>query len=162
VKEEIDEFGKTLQRVNAVVARIRNEQLRAIASCRNALCLSCGRGDVNFMPPIDFVKATNGQYYRAETRDPALFDHGIDVFTKQEICREHTIHSHVPVDMLLSGDEDHMDRPLRKIIKKKPNMTRPHTSNVRIQSKAGKALRQESAVSRLNPSDGNNLAVSGL
>jgi hypothetical protein len=148
--------------MNAVVARIRNEQLRAIASCRNALCLSCGRGDVNFMPPMEYAKAANGQYYKTENRDPALYDHGIDVFTKQEVCREHTIHSHVPVDMLLSGDEDHMDRPHSKMIKKKLNMTRPHTSNVRIQSKVGRALRQESPGPKKTPMDANNLAVSGL
>lgn len=114
------------------------------------------------MPPMEYVRAANGQYYKADTRDPALYDHGVDVFTKQEICREHTIHSHVPVDMLLSGDEDQIGGAPGKIMKKKLNMTRPHTSNVRIQSKAGRALRQDSPGPKQSHAELNSLAVSGL
>jgi uncharacterized coiled-coil protein SlyX len=111
VREELDDFSRTLARLNSIISRIRNDQLRALASCRNALCLSCGRGDVNFMPPIDYIKGTNGNYYRTDGfKDPNLYDHGQDVFTKEEVCKEHTVHAHIPVDTLLQSDLDLVDK----------------------------------------------------
>lgn len=151
-----------MHRLNSVISRIRNDQLRALASCKNALCLSCGRGDVNFMPPMEFVRASNGQYYRAESQDPALFDHGMDVFTKQEVCKEHTMHAHLPVDAILAGDAEMLERAQPKPpITKARVISRPQTAAVRIQSKPGKAMRQESPGPK-RPAEVNQLAVSGL
>lgn len=107
MRGELDDFNKTLLRLNSLISRIRNDQLRALASCKNALCLSCGRGDVNFIPPLEYVKGLDGQFYKADPmRDSHCYDKAQDVFTKQENCKEHTIHSHIPVDTLLQTDMD--------------------------------------------------------
>ena len=107
VREELDDFNRNLLRLNTLISRIRNDQLRALASCRNALCLSCGRGDVNFMPPLEYVKGLDGHYYKGvPPKDPHGFDVGADVFGKEELVKEHTLHSHVPVDGRLQGDLD--------------------------------------------------------
>ena len=114
------------------------------------------------MPPLEFVRASNGQYYRAESQDPALFDHGMDVFTKQEVCKEHTIHAHLPVDAVLAGDLEPLDRPQIKPVSKARIISRPQTAAVRIQSKAGKAMRQESPGPKRAAPEVNQLTVSGL
>ena len=107
MREELDDFNRNLLRLNTLISRIRNDQLRALASCRNALCLSCGRGDVNFMPPLEYVKGLDGHYYKGiPPKDPNGFDYGVDVFGKEEVVKEHTLHSHVPIDGKLQGDLD--------------------------------------------------------
>ena len=138
MREEVDDLSKSLHTLNTIIQKIRNDQLRSIASCRNALCLSCGRGDATFMPPLEFLKATNGQYYRAHSQDSNLYDHGKDVFTKQEVCREHTIHAHMPVDALMSVEGDINEIPQSKKIQQKRMLYRPQTAAVRIGSRAGR------------------------
>jgi hypothetical protein len=102
----------------SILSKIRGDQVSALAS--NTLCLSCGRGDVNFMPPIEVVRGNNGQYYRTDllkkspnsSRGPD-FEYGkpsmipgIDVFTKEEQTAEHTYHSHLPVDSIIQNNPD--------------------------------------------------------
>jgi hypothetical protein len=64
VQKEIDKVTGLMSEVVSIMDKLRGEQINALAS--KSLCLSCGRGDVNFIPPSDIIKGTNGQYYRAE------------------------------------------------------------------------------------------------
>jgi hypothetical protein len=55
VREELDSVAKSVGKLFNLISTIRNDQLRALASSKTALCLSCGRGDVNFIPPEEYV-----------------------------------------------------------------------------------------------------------
>lgn len=40
--------------------------------------------------------------------DEEGYDYGKDVFNKEEVVKEHTLHSHIPVDAILNMDVDDM------------------------------------------------------
>lgn len=64
VQQEVDRMFQIINEMYTILSKIRGDQVSALAS--NTLCLSCGRGDVNFMPPIEVVRGNNGQYYRTD------------------------------------------------------------------------------------------------
>ena len=35
-------------------------------STKNVLCLSCGRGETNFIPPVHTMKGTDGKFYKVD------------------------------------------------------------------------------------------------
>lgn len=79
IQKEFDKMSGLISEMQHLLTRIRSDQISALAS--NTLCLSCGRGDVNFMPPVDHVKGMNGVYYKAELSrklgaDPNTYDIG--------------------------------------------------------------------------------------
>jgi hypothetical protein len=101
----------------SILSKIRGDQVSALAS--NTMCLSCGRGDVNFMPPVEVVKGNNGHYYRTDNLKKSPNSNrgtdyefgrrlslGIDVYTKEEQTAEHTYHSHLPVDSIIQNNSD--------------------------------------------------------
>ena len=57
------------------------------------------------MPPLEYIKGSNGHYYKAEPPKDQ-YEYGMDVFVKEEVVKEHTLHSHVPIDGRLQGDMD--------------------------------------------------------
>ncbi len=74
LQQEMDRLAFLVGETHGVILKIRGDQVQALAS--NTLCLSCGRGDVNFLPPVEVVKGTNGQYYRGTTRNNS-FDYDV-------------------------------------------------------------------------------------
>lgn len=64
LQQEVDRMMTIINEMHNILAKIRGDQISALAS--NTLCLSCGRGDVNFIPPVELVKGNNGQYYRTD------------------------------------------------------------------------------------------------
>lgn len=64
IQQEIDRMMAIINEMFSILSKIRGDQVSALAS--NTLCLSCGRGDVNFMPPLEVVQGTNGQYYKTD------------------------------------------------------------------------------------------------
>lgn len=109
LQQEMDRLAFLVGETHGVILKIRGDQVQALAS--NTLCLSCGRGDVNFLPPVEVVKGTNGQYYRGLARNNSMdYDVGIDVFTKEETTQEHTFQAHLPLDSIIHGDADARDR----------------------------------------------------
>lgn len=79
IQKEFERVSGLISEMQHLLTRIRGDQISALAS--NTLCLSCGRGDVNFMPPMEHIKGINGVYYKAEASrkhgvDPATYDIG--------------------------------------------------------------------------------------
>lgn len=64
IQQEIDRIMGIVNEMYTILGKIRGDQVSALAS--NTLCLSCGRGDVNFMPPVEVSQGANGQYYKTD------------------------------------------------------------------------------------------------
>lgn len=69
VKKDLDGMYNSLRKISDVISILQQEQASALASTKNALCLSCGRGDANFLPPMSQVKGNDGNYYKTYGKD---------------------------------------------------------------------------------------------
>jgi hypothetical protein len=65
VKKDLDGMFTSLKKITDVITLLQQDQANAIGSTRNALCLSCGRGDATFLPPMKQTKGTDGNFYVA-------------------------------------------------------------------------------------------------
>lgn len=63
VKKDLDGMFTSLKKITDVITLLQQDQANAIGSTKNALCLSCGRGDATFLPPMKHAKGTDGNYY---------------------------------------------------------------------------------------------------
>lgn len=107
VKKDLDGMFASLKKITDVITMLQQDQATAIGSTRNALCLSCGRGDATFLPPMKHTKGADGNFYQTH-QTPKVngkgitnkedIDFGYEVFDKQEVTREHIKMSHEPVD----------------------------------------------------------------
>lgn len=63
----MDDINKALKRMFVMMKQMRSDQMRALGTTKNALCLSCGRGEPNFPPPSDFVplKSSSNRFKEA-------------------------------------------------------------------------------------------------
>ena len=80
MKKEFDSTKKLKKTVNAIISIMTKDQANALATTSNVpqLCLSCGRGNAKFIPPVHQVKTfivislllkimgTDKKLYRAE------------------------------------------------------------------------------------------------
>lgn len=57
VKKDLDGMYSSLRKISDIISILQQEQATALASTKNALCLSCGRGDANFLPPVTQVQS---------------------------------------------------------------------------------------------------------
>ena len=114
VKKDLDGMFTSLKKITDVITLLQQDQASAIGSTRNVLCLSCGRGDATFLPPMKQTKGADGNFYM--THQPLKvngkvitnkeeIDYGMDlpnqgyeVFDRQEVQREHVKTSHEPVE----------------------------------------------------------------
>ena len=82
LQQEMDRLAFLVGETRGIILKIRGDQVQSLAS--NTLCLSCGRGDVNFLPPMEMVKGSNGQFYRAgSTNQKEFYDIGTYLFIEQ-------------------------------------------------------------------------------
>lgn len=63
VKKDLDGMFTSLKKITDVITLLQQDQATAIGSTRAALCLSCGRGDATFLPPMKQSKGGDGNYY---------------------------------------------------------------------------------------------------
>lgn len=82
VKKDLDGMFTSLKKITDVITLLQQDQATAIGSTRNALCLSCGRGDATFLPPMKQTKGADGNYYL--THQP-LKVHGKVVNSREDI-----------------------------------------------------------------------------
>ena len=149
VKKDLDGMFTSLKKITDVITLLQQDQATAIGSTRNVLCLSCGRGDATFLPPMKQTKGADGNFY--VTHQPlkvngkvitnkeeidygiSLTDIGYEVFDRQEVQREHIKVSHEPVENWVErpgtsstsgGLGRSKDGPLRNS-KKMPSIIKP-------------------------------------
>lgn len=63
VKKDLDGMFTSLKKITDVITLLQQDQATAIGSTRNVLCLSCGRGDATFLPPMKQTKGADGNFY---------------------------------------------------------------------------------------------------
>lgn len=63
VKKDLDGMFSSLKKITDVITLLQQDQATAIGTTRNALCLSCGRGDATFLPPMKQTKGADGNFY---------------------------------------------------------------------------------------------------
>jgi len=109
IRKDLDDVIGSVKKLTNILRTMKQDQIKSLANTRAVLCLSCGRGDVNFMPPTDYVKGEDGRFYKTDfvvknnqimsVNNPEEdFEYGIDAFTRHEIVKEHTLKAHLPVD----------------------------------------------------------------
>ena len=91
VKKDLDGMFTSLKKITDVITLLQQDQATAIGSTRNVLCLSCGRGDATFLPPMKQSKGADGNYYVTHQamkvngkviNSKEDIDYGIKSFTK--------------------------------------------------------------------------------
>lgn len=102
LKKELDSTKKLKKTVNAIIAIMTKDQANALATTSNVpqLCLSCGRGNAKFIPPVHHIQGTDGKFYRAEVSRGANIYHNV-MFEGYDIGQEvfnqpqpHNRHAH--------------------------------------------------------------------
>ena len=63
LKKDLDGMFTSLKKITDVITLLQQDQATAIGSTRAALCLSCGRGDATFLPPMKQMKGADNNYY---------------------------------------------------------------------------------------------------
>lgn len=63
LKKDLDGMFTSMKKITEVMTMLQQDQTTAIGSTRNVLCLSCGRGDATFLPPMKQTKGADGNYY---------------------------------------------------------------------------------------------------
>lgn len=101
-RKEIDGLISNFKKMASSMYSSSNEA-STLASTKNALCLSCGRGgDTNYLPQSYMVKGYDGKmYYGDPGRNQSHYGHGSydigsNIFTRNEGVREHETHAHGP------------------------------------------------------------------
>ena len=132
IRKDLDDVIGSVKKLTNVLKTMKQDQIKSLANTRAVLCLSCGRGDVNFMPPNDYVRGEDGRFYKTDfviknnqvtslNNPDEEYDYGTDVFTRHEIVKEHTLKSHLPVDLIMqhaadpkvSGDKIALSKKIR-------------------------------------------------
>lgn len=101
IRKDLDDVIGSVKKLTNILRTMKQDQIKSLANTRAVLCLSCGRGDVNFMPPTDYVKGEDGRFYKTDfvvknnqilsvNNPEEEFEYGIDAFTRHEIVKEHT------------------------------------------------------------------------
>jgi hypothetical protein len=123
VKKDLDGMYGSLRKISDIISILQQEQATALASTKNAMCLSCGRGDANFLPPMQQVpppltldprprrqllpiahkgqpKAWKSEEQRSlqlRYKNRLMFS-GYDVFNTNQIVHDHERIQHNPSD----------------------------------------------------------------
>ena len=117
VRKDLDDVIGSVKKLTNILRTMKQDQIKSLANTRAVLCLSCGRGDVNFMPPTDYIKGEDGRFYKTDfivknnqilsvNNPEEEFEYGQDAFTRHEIVKEHTLKSHLPIDLILQNQAD--------------------------------------------------------
>lgn len=111
----------SIDKITKVISAFQQEQASALASTKNALCLSCGRGDANFLPPMTQVQGVDGNYYKTLSIDKRMpgnisskenYDYGYEVFTRNHMVEEHNVKLHEPAEEFYNAPRAKKNRPL--------------------------------------------------
>lgn len=117
IRKDLDDVIGSVKKLTNILRTMKQDQIKSLANTRAVLCLSCGRGDVNFMPPTDYVRGEDGRFYKTDfvlknnqitsVNSPEEdYEYGMDAFTRHEIVKEHTLKSHLPVDLIMQNNAD--------------------------------------------------------
>lgn len=120
IKKDLDSMFTSIRKITDVISLLQQEQAQALASTKNLLCLSCGRGDTNFPPVTGQVLGGDGHLYRSDNfsrgfnkvgqkEDP--YNYGYEVFDRLEMVREHNLNLHEPTDTFVKSEAVRKNRP---------------------------------------------------
>jgi len=120
IKKDLDSMFTSIRKITDVISLLQQEQAQALASTKNLLCLSCGRGDTNFPPVTGQVLGGDGHLYRSDNfsrgfnkvgqkEDP--YNYGYEVFDRLEMVREHNLNLHEPTDTFQKSEAVRKNRP---------------------------------------------------
>ena len=120
IKKDLDGMFTSIRKITDVISLLQQEQAQALASTRNLLCLSCGRGDTNFPPTSGQVRGGDGKIYRSDNFSKGMnsvgqkddpFNYGYEVFDRLEAVREHNMNLHEPTDNFMASENQKKNRP---------------------------------------------------
>lgn len=122
IKKDLDGMFTSIRKITDVISLLQQEQAQALASTRNLLCLSCGRGDTNFPPTSGQVRGGDGKTYRSDNFSRGMngnavgqkddpFNYGYEVFDRMEAVREHNMNLHEPTDNFMTAESQKKNRP---------------------------------------------------
>lgn len=128
IRKDLDDVIGSVKKLTNILRTMKQDQIKSLANTRAVLCLSCGRGDVNFMPPTDYVKGEDGRFYKTDfvvknnqilsvNNPEEEFEYGIDAFTRHEIVKEHTQKAHLPVDLVMQNQQQNEMKNIGKKIR---------------------------------------------
>lgn len=168
IRKDLDDVIGSVKKLTNILRTMKQDQIKSLANTRAVLCLSCGRGDVNFMPPTDYIKGEDGRFYKTDfivknnqvlsvNNPEEEFEYGMDAFTRHEIVKEHTLKSHLPIDLIQQNQVDPKQPQEKMNLKKMRPMSAMNGGVIKGRTDKDRLPQLNNDSSRMNTSQENNI-----
>lgn len=69
VKRDLEGLFGSMRKITDIMSYIQNEQTTAMAYTQKVMCLSCGKGNLNYQPNPNFIQGSNGKVYKIKDNE---------------------------------------------------------------------------------------------